>query len=98
MPSTFSRTGVRRRSSARRWVAEVERGGYIGEIALLRDVPRTATVRATRHCRLMALGREDFLLTLADDATGHATADAIVRERIAMNEQFVVSDESPAIE
>jgi CRP-like cAMP-binding protein/Zn-dependent protease len=47
-------------------VDSVGKGMYVGEVALLRDVPRTATVRAVTPMRVFALDREGFELVVAD--------------------------------
>ena len=54
---------------------------YVGEIALLRDVPRTGTVRALGSARLWALERSAFLEAVTGHARSNASADAIVAAR-----------------
>jgi hypothetical protein len=54
-----------------------------GEIALLRDVPRTATVKAIVDTELYALERNDFLAAVTGVSAAHAIGHAVAEERLA---------------
>jgi MFS family permease len=58
-------------------------GDCFGEIALLRDVPRTATVVATEDTVLQALEREDFLAAVGADPDATGRANTLVNRRLA---------------
>jgi len=61
----------------------IHAGGFFGEIALLRQTPRTATVTATEDCRLLALDRERFLAAVTGHAESASVADLVVSRRLA---------------
>jgi len=58
-------------------------GEVFGEIALLRDVPRTATVTARTDALVFALDRDAFLMAVGGHKYSARTLDTLVTERTA---------------
>jgi len=58
-------------------------GSHFGEIALLRDVPRTATVTANGDVEVLALERDDFLGAVSASPPASAIAEAVIGTRLA---------------
>jgi MFS family permease len=58
-------------------------GDGFGEIALLRDVPRTATVRAVTDVGLWNITRPAFIAAVSGHGDAHHLANAVVAEHLA---------------
>lgn len=64
-------------------VASLGSGDFFGEIALLREIPRIATVTARTGTRLYALERDDFLEAVTGHPQSAEAVDAVTRARLA---------------
>jgi hypothetical protein len=62
-----------------RLIRVAERGSFFGEVALLADVPRTATVTARGPGELLAIDRVPFLIAVTGSDTSLAAAWGVVR-------------------
>jgi MFS family permease len=59
-------------------------GDHFGEIALLRDIPRTATARARKETQLYALERDAFLGAVTGHAGSSEAAETVVAARLGL--------------
>jgi predicted MFS family arabinose efflux permease len=64
-------------------VADAWPGESFGEIALLRDVPRTATVTCVEDTTLLALERDEFIAAVTGHAPSREAADSVIGSRLA---------------
>ena len=71
-------------------------GDYFGEIALLRDISRTATVVARSDVELLALEREDFLDAVTRDRLSTQAAETVIASRLGTTRRRAASKPDPA--
>jgi MFS family permease len=74
-------------------VATYTRGDYFGEIALLRDIPRTATIKALSDTKVFALDRTEFLLAVTDHPESLTAAHETAGTRMSATAEIL---EAPA--
>ncbi len=60
-----------------RTVRHLSPGDGFGEIALLREIPRTATIRTTSPCTLVSLERDPFISAVTGTMPAHEAASEI---------------------
>jgi hypothetical protein len=73
------------------YVRTLGAGASFGEIALLRDVPRTATIRTRDEVRLLRLERAPFLATVTGDPASAHAADNFVGGLLGLRSGFSAS-------
>jgi len=71
-------------TKAGRHIATLGPGDFVGEIALLRDVPRVATVTATSATVLQALDRAHFIPAVTGQGEFREAAEMTMTTRLAM--------------
>jgi CRP-like cAMP-binding protein len=67
--------------------SSLQRGDCFGEIALLHDSPRTATVTAEHPLRTLTLGREVFLTAVTGNSTSMVAADVLMAQQLSTDAQ-----------
>jgi nitroimidazol reductase NimA-like FMN-containing flavoprotein (pyridoxamine 5'-phosphate oxidase superfamily) len=73
---------IREDDGERRTVAHLERGQFFGEMAILRDTPRTATVQAVSATTLFAMERDAFRSLVAQSLGTTQDFDRTIQQRL----------------
>jgi MFS family permease len=63
-------------------------GGFFGEMALLRDIPRQATITARDDSTVYAFERRDFISAVTGHALSDQAANDLVEVRLSANERW----------
>ena len=87
--------GVVTVSTAAGFTTDLERGHGFGEIALLNDTARTATVTAKTDASLYALSRDDFLTAVTGVPDVHRAAHGMAAARLAELQAATAAGERP---
>ncbi len=75
-------TGQARASKNGQLLNEMRAPDSFGEIALLRRIPRTATITATSHLEVRTLSRGEFLAAVTGNSESMGSADEVVSTRL----------------
>ena len=73
---------VRDEDGAQRQIASLKAGQLFGEVTIMRDQPRSATVRATTDATLLALDRDGFRDLIAEAMQITPDFDQVIRARL----------------
>lgn len=65
------------------WSKKIASGDYFGEIALVRNISRTATARVQSTVKLLSLSREDFYVVVGTSLLSGAEIDTVAGKRLA---------------
>src|SRR5581483_9220633 len=74
---------LREDNGVERELAHLSAGQFFGEMAILRDMPRTATVRAVAPTTLFAMERDAFRGLVAGSIGTTRDFDQVIQERLA---------------
>lgn len=67
-------------------------GGYVGEMALIQNAPRAATVRATTDCTVLEVGKSDFEAMLQRSPRMALSLIRSTLDRLRSNDQRDIQD------
>lgn len=68
------------------------KGDLVGEMALIQNAPRSATVRTTTECTVLEMGKQDFEIILSRSASVAIGIIRITLDRMRANDKTAIAD------